>query len=230
MALAKLKVPNQEIERIRQRLQQQLYQHLIESYSAMPLPNAPKLEKPKLSSREYRTREPFILNIIHAVDSIAREINTILNQGQRNTNFPLCIECLILLFNARNTLPVTCSDRLPEKIEKYFDDSLQPWDLMLAEKVVKRLADKNVIALKELKALKPPLTYSEILSYYLTDPALAEEEIRLWAKCYPNKRYCPECGEVFSLSKGRPLQLFCGKLCSNRVRQRKYRRRTKEVG
>lgn len=226
--LADFGVPPQEIEQLRQKLSWHVKQHLIQSYSASPLLDPPKLEKPQLSSREYRRREPFVLAMISTVDDIAREINARLNREGRDTEFPLVIEYLLLLTNTRGTLPVTCLERLPERTGMHFDDSLLPYELILVGEVVKRLGDKDALKLKQIEGLKPPLTYNEILSYYLRECSLVKEELSFLAECYPNKRYCPECGKLFSPGKGHPYQLFCSRSCTNKARQRRHRKRAKE--
>ena len=228
MDLADFGVSPQEIEQLEHELHQQLKQYLIESYSAIPLLDVPKFERPQLSPREYRRREPFVLALISMVDDIAREINTRLNHEGWNTS-PLLIEYLLLLTNTRGNLPVTCLERLPERTGAHFDNSPLPYELMLAGEVIKRLGDKDALTLKEIEALKPPLTYNEILGYYLRECSLAKEELRFLAECYPDKRYCPQCGNIFSPSKGHPYQLFCSTSCANNARQHRYRHRAKEA-
>jgi len=228
MDLADFGVPPQEIEQLRQKLSWHVKQHLIQSYSASPLLDPPKFEMPQLSSGEHIRREPFILGIISTVDDMAREINARLNREGWHTEFPLPLEYLLLLANTRGSLPVTCLERLPERIGTDSDDSLSSHELILAREVLKRLGDKDALELKEVEELRPPLTYNEILSYYLRECSLVKEDLSFWAECYPDKRYCPECGKIFSPSKGHPYQLFCSRSCTNKARQRRHRKRVKE--
>ncbi len=228
MHLADLGVPTQEIERAQQKLHRQMEQHSIQSYSMSPLLEPLKFEMPEVSSGEYRRRRSFVLTIISKVDDIAREINTRLNQEGWNTEFPLPIEYLLLLANTRGTFPVTCLERLQERVGTDFDDSPLPRELILAREVLKRLGDKDALKLlKKIKELKPPVTYNEVLSYYLKECSLAKDELSFLAECYPNKRYCPECGKLFCSVKGHPYQLFCSRSCTNKARQRRYWHRAK---
>lgn len=212
----------QEIARLRQRFQEQLTQHLLDSYAAGIQLNPPKLGEPKLSPAEKRKREPLIVEIIFAVGEIAKEINARLNDAGSETDHPLCIEYLILLANGRKSLPVTSLQR--ERRTKKSDASLWPHDLVLAQELLKRLANKNAQNVKKLEALNPSLTYREVLTYYLRECDIPQEEKVFFARCFPTTRYCPLCGTVFSPSKGHPLQLFCGSTCAARARQRRYRR------
>jgi len=229
MDLADFEVPSKEIEQARQELHRQMKQHLVQSYSASPLLDPPKFQMPQLSSGEYRRRDPFVLAIISTVDDIAREINTRLNQEGWNTEFPLPIEYLLLLANTRGTFPVTCLERLQERAGTDFDDSLVPRELTLAREVPKRLGGKDALKLKETEGLKPPVTYNEVLRYYLRECSLTKGELGFLAECYPNKRYCPECSKLFCPVKGHPYQLFCSSSCTNKARQRRYRRRAKQA-
>jgi len=199
-----------------------LNQHSLESYAAGIRLNPPKPGAPKLSPTEKRKREPLIVEIIFAVDEIAKEINAKLNRAWSKTDHPLCMEYLILLANGRKSLPVTSLQR--EQRTKQSDDSLWPHDLVLAEEVLKRLEKKNARNVKTLRALNPSLTYSEVLSYYLRECDIPQEEKVFFARCFPTTRYCPLCGKIFSPSKGHPLQLFCDSTCAARARQRRYRR------
>jgi hypothetical protein len=109
-----------------------------------------------------------------------------------------------------------------------FDHPLLPRELILAKEVIKRLGDKDALKLKEIEGLEPPLTYNEVLSYYLRECSLAKEKLRFLAECYPKKRYCPECGTLFLPSEGHPYQLFCSTSCTNKTRQLRYRHRAKQ--
>jgi hypothetical protein len=224
--LADFGVPAREITRLRQKFRRYVKQQLIQSYSAGTLFNLPKFEMPRLSPGEHAKREPFIVYVISIVDDRAREKNAGLNsKGMPN----LLLEYLLVLATNRGSLPVTSLERLPGRTKTDFDDSYISYDLVLAESLLKRLRDKDALKLKEIEELKPPLTYNEILSYYLRECSPTKEELSFLADWYPAKRYCPECGEIFSQSKGHPSQLFCSRPCSNRARQRRHRKRAKGV-
>lgn len=141
----------------------------------------------------------------------------------------LLLEYLLVLATNRGSLPVTSLKRSPGRTRTDFDDSYISYALILAEELLKRLRDKDALKLKEIEELRPPLTYNEILSYYLRECSPLKEELNLLAEWYPDKRYCPECGESFSPSKGHPCQLFCSRSCSNRARQRRHRKRANGI-
>jgi len=222
-------VPAQEITPLRQKFRQHVKQQSIQSYSAKTLFNPPNFEMPRLSPMEHVKREPYIVYVISIVDDKAREKNAeIISEGRPAKPY-LLLEYLLVLATNRGSLPVTSLKRLPVRTGTDFDDSYISYDLLLAEKLLKRLRDKDALKLKEIEELRPPLTYNEILSYYLRECSPIKEELSLLAEWYPNKRYCPECGESFSPSKGHPCQLFCSRSCSNRARQRRHRKSAKGI-
>ena len=222
-------VPAQEITRLRQKFRRYVKQQSIQSYSAGNLFNPPRFEMPRLSLREHAKREPYIVYIISIIDDRARDKNAGLNSKGETAKPHLLLEYLLVLATKRGSLPVTSLKRSPGRTRTDFDDLYISYDLILAEELLKRLRDKDTLKLKEIEELRPPLTYNEILSYYLRECSPTKEELSFLANWYPDKRYCPECGELFSPSKGHPSQLFCSRSCSNRARQRKHRKRVKGI-
>jgi len=75
--------------------------------------------------------------------------------------------------------------------------------------------------LEELRQLNPPLTWGEVLFYFIEDDVSARENLN-GLVFPPGNRYCLECDKPFLLSKNNPGYFRCPR-CSAKMRQRKKR-------
>jgi DNA-directed RNA polymerase subunit RPC12/RpoP len=81
--------------------------------------------------------------------------------------------------------------------------------------------------LEELRQLNPPLTWGEVLFYFIEDDVSTRGKLNgLFFP--PGNRYCLQCNKFFLLSKNNPGYFRCPQ-CSARIRQRRKRERERHI-
>lgn len=180
----------------------------------------------KFSGNEQRTR--LIFEIIDATATFAESIENRLQKrgfAQRD----LLYDYLFSLHNHYKDKPVEhCFE--PLKGENGLSDSnellageiLQKMEAERAKE--RREVDSGKMGLlEELRQLNPPLTWGEVLFYFIEDDVSARKKLNgLFFP--PGNRYCLQCDERFRLSENNPGYFRCPK-CSARIRQRRKRER-----
>lgn len=118
-------------------------------------------------------------------------------------------------------------------VNQYHDQSIaNPRTPDFAEEIWKMLGNRIDMRFQELKGMKPPLTWGEILYYFLqdledhrSDPVADRQRKHIAQYLFPvRKFYCLDCDRPFAVDNRHPGHFICPR-CQAKERKRRERQR-----